>query len=248
MADAERQLARAAGARRALEGKRGSERWRARAAAAEACRAVRVHFPEARAQGAEAAFRAGELWRAGGEDERARVEFEAVLELESGGPFGQRARLELAHLERRAGRIEYALAGYVDALARDPATERRGAEARLWAGRMQLELGAREPARVLWREVAALARDPLHRIEAFDLLAAELVELGDLEGAAGTLEQCRRELFEEGAELTERGRRVRGALVDMGSRRALTEAVKRRREGVPLESRAFDTLRSATEK
>lgn len=246
--DAERQLAHATLARRSLANLRGSERWRARVAAAEACRAVRVHFPEARAEGAEAAFRAGELWRAGGEDERARIEFEAVLTLDGEGPFGLRARLELAHLERRAGRTERALARYLEVLAREAESAWHATEARLWAGRMQLELGARELARALWRDVAESARDPLQRIEAFDFLAGELVESGDLEGAAGMLERCRQVLFEDSAELTERGRRVRDALTDMGSRRALVGAVRRRREAVPLESRSSGAIRGATEK
>lgn len=147
-------------AARALWGTRGRERWRLRMQAAEAYRAVRVHFPDARAEGAEAAFRAGELWRAGEADERARAEFEAARSLQPEGPFAARAALEIGHIERRAGDLQGALAAYTGVLSDPSAASERRAEAALAAGRVHAEMGARDLARSLWEHVARSGDEP----------------------------------------------------------------------------------------
>jgi len=238
MPDAAAQLRRAREAKRALWGTRGAERRRLRERAAEAYRAVRVYFPEARPEGAEAAFRAGELWRAGEDDERARREFEVAATLDPGGPFAARAALELGHLEQRAGNHQAALAIYVAVLSDPSAAAPRRDEAALRAGTEHRLLGARELARGLWERVARRAEDPLARVEAFDLLARDLVEDGDLEGAAGMLDRCRRELAPIAREQTRRGERVRRALTDMRALADLRGAVRRRRDGVLIDGRA----------
>jgi hypothetical protein len=232
------QLRHAQEAARALWGTRGRERWRLRAQAAEAFRAVRVYFPAARAEGAEAAFRAGELWRAGEADGRARTEFEAVLALERSGPFAARAALEIGHIERRAGDLEGALAAYTGLLSDPSAASERRAEAALAAGRVHAEMGARGLARSLWERVARSTDDPLLRIAAFDLLARDLIAHGDLEGAAGTLELCRSELAGAASESTALGQRLRAALSEMRAIEELQEAVRRRRDGVLIDGRA----------
>jgi hypothetical protein len=224
---------------RALWGTRGRERWRRRTEAAEAYRAVRVYFPEARAEGAEAAFRAGELWRAGEADGRARREFEAVLELEPDGPFAPRAALELGHIARRAGEPDDALARYTFLFADEGAPSECRAEAALCAGRVHAEMGAHELARRLWEGVAdAAEQEPLLRVEAFDLLALDLIARGDLEGAAGMLDRARRELAEAARESTEHGRRVRTALAGMRAIAELGRSVEQRARGVALDGRS----------
>jgi tetratricopeptide (TPR) repeat protein len=237
-ADAGQQLLHARERARALWGTRGRERWRRRTEAAEAYRAVRAYFPEARAEGAEAAFRAGELWRAGEADGLARREFEAVLALQPEGPFAPRAALELGHNARRAGEHDRALAHYTAVLADERAPSERRADAALWAGRVHAQMGAHELARRLWEGVAGAADEPLSRIEAFDLLALDLIARGDLEGAAGMLDRARGELAQAARESTERGRRVRAALAAMRAIPELARSVEQRARGVLIDGRA----------
>ena len=241
-ADAEQQLARARRAKRALWGTTGRARWRARLRALEAYRAVRAHFPEDRQRGAEAAFRAGELWRSGGEDGAAIEEFTIAIELAPTGPFAPRAALEIGHLQRRAGDREAALAAYTAVFGDEHAAHRYRAQAALCAGSVHREQGARSLARALWEPVAHGAEDPSLRVSAFDLLALDLIAVGDLEGAAGTLAQCRAALAEDAREDTARGARVRSALMRMRAIDALAQAVQQRRESVQIDGReARDT-------
>ena len=224
------QLRHAAEARAAIRGEAGPRREAARAAAVEAYRAVRAHFPDDAAACAEAAFRAGELLRASGSVEAALAEFAVARDRGAHTPFRVRAMLESGHVHRRAERHERALAAYEEVFAEEEAARGQRDEAALWIGRVHHEQGRAEDARRTWQRVADGAEDPLDRVRAWDGLASLLVEAGDLEGAAGTLERCRESLAEAAAEETRQGERVRNALSAMRSIDELARAVARRAE------------------
>ncbi len=237
----EAQLELALEAKRALRGTRGEAREAARKAAAEAYRAVRRYFPKARAQGAEAAFRAGELLRSGGDRPGALEEFEAAWDLGRRTSFGARAGLELGHTLRQMGRRKDALGWYesVEALGEDWAEERDlGAYGQ---GRVLSELGRPEDARRCFGRAARHGVAPLQRVRAFDAWAGSLIDAEDLEGAAGVLELGRVSLKEASEELSTLGLRVRAALDGMHSPGRLARAVARRaakRRGAPPADRA----------
>ena len=231
LASAAAQLEAADRLRAALRGLRGSERASRARAAAAAYGALRVHWPTAREACAQAAFRAGELLRAEGDDSAALAEFEFVRSLELRCAWRARAGLEIAHVQRRAGRREAALDAYL-AVHDDPRSEpQRRDEAALWAGRMYALLGKPEEAQRRWEAVARRAEDPLQRIDAWDELALALVDAGDLEGAAGWIGRARENLADVALEETENGERVRGALERMRSIRRLERAVAARERG-----------------
>jgi tetratricopeptide (TPR) repeat protein len=198
---------------------------------------VRRHFPSDRGLGGEAAFRAGELLRAGGEELRALEEFRTACELSSGGEFAFRASLELGHLLRRRGDPSGALDAYLDVIGDPRAAPSWRDDASIWAGRVWYETGRAEEARRWWSRVAHDGEDPRDRLRAYDQLALALVDEGDLEGAAGMLEQCRRELSDVALEETPRGERVRNALMNMRALDALRRAIARRRDGVRIDGR-----------
>lgn len=228
---AEAQLKLAGELRNALRGREGAERDAARARAVAACRAVRQYFPAETALGAEAAFRAAELLRAAGDLESAGAEFEVARDTGGSSPFRLRALLELGHLQRRARASEKALANYEALIAERAATPGQRDEASLWAGVVCHELGREADARRAWQRVADGAEDPLDRIRAWDRLACALIESGDLEGAAGTLERCKEALAAPAAEETRLGERVRSALAGMRAADDLPRAIERRRAG-----------------
>jgi tetratricopeptide (TPR) repeat protein len=233
---AREQLERAAALRNSARGLAGAARARARQAAVRAYRAVVESFPHEPAVAAEAAFRAGELLRAGGDGTGAREEFARARSLGAGTDFRARAALELGHLARRDGELEAALDHYLAVLADHQAGRSRRDDAALWAGRVYALSGRRVDARRMWSRVAETAEDALDRVLAFDDLALSWIEDGDLEAAAGELERCREVLSEPALEETELGERVRRALQRMRAIPALKEAVLRRLEGVVIDA------------
>jgi tetratricopeptide (TPR) repeat protein len=215
MEDAAAQLGHARRLKRQMWGKEGEDLDFWRALAVEAYQAVRLFHPGARQSCVEAAFRAGEILRAGAASARALEEFRWALRNGEGSDFRARAGLEIGHLHRRAKRWREALQSYMD-VAADPGAEHvRREDAWLWAGAAWQALGREEEARRAWRRIADDGRNPLARVRAYDELGLLLLGKGDLEGAAGVLDQCLRALSQYALEETEMGERVRNALLRM---------------------------------
>ena len=211
-----------------LSGLEGAALFRAREELLSTLRSVRQRYPSHKLVAAQAAFRAGELLRAWNEPKAAQAEFEQARELGRGTEFEARSALELAHLQRRLGRLEQALAGYTSVLALHGAAPGVVDTARLWLGRVQLDLGRRGEARSTFAELAQAARSPQVRIDAYDELALEAIGRGDLEGAAGIVDLCLRQLHAQSLEDSQLGRDVGTALDRMRCVHALQLAVRER--------------------
>jgi tetratricopeptide (TPR) repeat protein len=224
------QVALAAGLRRGMRGKQGSERDALRVQVVAAYRAVREHFPNAAAEAAEAALRAAEVLRTMNEWDAARAELVIARDRGQATPWRARAMLELAHLERRTKRFDAALSAYQALVAETQASAGQKDEAMLWSGRMYMELKRPDEAKAAWQKVADGAEDPVDRIRAFDWLALALVDANDLEGAAGTIERCREALSSVAQEETKLGEQVRNALTAMRAHDEIAQAIARRAE------------------
>jgi tetratricopeptide (TPR) repeat protein len=230
MASAGAQLAHARRLKHEMRGQAGAELagWRLRTV--EAYRAVRVFHPDARAAGLEAAFRAGEILRAAGDEAAALAEFRWAARQRGAGEFRARAQLEIGHLHRRALRFREALEAYLDVGGDPSSSAARREDAWLWAGTSWKRLGNLAEARSAWRRVAEQGTDPLARITAFDELALSFLEESELEGAAGVLDQCLRALSASALEETEQGERVENALLRMRVVEELSRALARKRD------------------
>jgi len=229
MDSASAQIAYARGLKRSMAGREGRERALRREMAIEAYRAVRIHHPRVSSCGAEGAFRAGELLRAGGRTAEALAELEKARELGRRTPFRARASLEIGHIHRREGRRRPALDAYLRVASDPRAAHEHRDDAWLWAGFVWKELGRLQEARDAWRSVTRTGADPIDRILAFDYLALAWVDAGDLEAAAGVLDECVRAHSELALEETRSGERVRKALLRMRVVAALPRAVEERR-------------------
>ena len=227
-ATAEAQLEYARGLKRRLSERKPEEREFWRELAVEAYQAVRVHHPDRPDVGSEAAFRAGELLRAAGIDERAIKEFTIASRLGSGGRFAHRALLETGHVHRRAGRARKALDRYHEVVSARSVAPRVKDDAWLWVGRLQAASERFEDAFRAWKTVARGAGDPLDRVQAYDWWAITLVERNDLEGAAGVLHEARQRLREAVLEETPFGDQVRRAMERMRAVDRLLEAIEKR--------------------
>jgi len=224
--DAEAALDRARALKSAMRGLDGAALSRARRKAVAAYRRVRKSHPGT-VEAAEAAFRAGELLRAAGESRGAKREFEAA----AGGAdvvFRARAVVELGHLERRAGRLESALEYFEEVALDSAAPTHTRDDAGLHCARVLLERGRLADARRWGAHVANSARNPLQRVRAHDVIACAWVAAGDLEAAAGALEECRAALQNLALEETDLGRRVRTALEERAAVELLRAAVEKR--------------------
>ncbi|MEW6074019.1 MAG: hypothetical protein AB1726_15665 [Planctomycetota bacterium] len=222
------QLAYARGLKGAIAAGEGEERERRTRLAVAAFRAVYELHPAAKELGAEAAFRAGELLRAAERSSAALVEFERAASRGGGTAFRARAGLEIGHVHRREGRPARALEAYLAVAADSDADPEHQDDAWLWAGTVWRDRGRVAEARRAWRSVAEGARSPLDRIRAFDLLAETWIDAGDLEAAAGALDECRRALAPLALEETRTGDEVRQALQRMHTVSALPRAIAER--------------------
>ncbi len=207
----------------------------------QAYRLVHLWYGDCRELSAQAAFRAGEMLRAAGDQERAREEFEvacdkdaaAAVRREHGMDFGVRARLELGHLARRSGEPLGALQHYEEVAMSSSASTRRRAEARFWYARMSMDTGDLDAARRWFAGVAQAAEsevDPLLRLRAFDFWARTYVRDEDVGAAVGVLELCRSELAPFIEERSELGARVCAAFVRMHARQQTRELIRARHE------------------
>lgn len=226
--DAAQQLRYAARIRLSLSAVRGPERAARRARAVRAYRAVPRHHPKEREAVAEAWFRIGELERAGRASRRALEAFRQARDSGARTDFVPRAALEIGHLHRRAKAYGKALDTYERVLAERDYDARYRELATFWTGRVFLELKRTEDARRVFRRLADSSEDPLMRIRGYDELVLLEIETGDLEWAAGILEQCRKSVERRSLEQTEVGRRVRDALSRMRCRKRLKRAVRER--------------------
>lgn len=228
--DARAQLEYAGKRKLELRGTRGEARDAARERAVEAYRALHYHFPRELLARAEAAFREGELRRAGGDVDAAREAFENAAALGAGSEFRARGRLELGHLYRRTHRFIDALKAYELVALDEEAAPRHRDRALLWRARLQARLGREREARASWESVARDGFDSFDRLEAFDAWALHLIERGDLEGAAGVLGLCSELLAERLAEQTRHGERLRRVHTRMRSIERLKSAIEARRK------------------
>ncbi len=224
------QIAHARRIKRRLAGAEGEELTFWRGLAVEAYQAVRLFHPAARAAGAEAAFRAGELLRAAEEDERALAEFRWCASQGGGTEFRTRARLEIGHLHRRHERWPEAREAYLDVAGDASAEPFRRDDAWYWAGMVWKTEGRTDDARAAWRRVAEQGSDALTRVQAYDALGLSLLESGDLEGAAGILHECLVRLSERALEETLEGERVRNGLLRMRLVEDLPREIARRKK------------------
>ncbi|MDP6956854.1 MAG: hypothetical protein QF599_12865 [Planctomycetota bacterium] len=225
------QLGHASAVKQSMRGTEEPERSKIRARAVTAYQAVLDYFPADGASCAEAAFRAGELQRAGGDLDGALAAFIRSRQQGAETVFKARSGLEIGHIHRRADSTEKALAAYDDVISDTTAAPGYRDEARLWAGRVwhaKSESSGRLEALRLWEQVAQHGDDPMDKIRAFDYLALDLIDATDLEGAAGMLERCRETLTSVAEEETRLGERVRKSLTRMRAVNALQRAVEKR--------------------
>lgn len=179
-------------------------------------------------EAAEAAFRAAELLRAGGDADAALRAFEEAARLGRGTALGARARYEVGHVHRREGRHPEALEAYASVVGDPDADAYRRDLAGLWTAKTRLELGDREGAELCLRRLTSEVADPLTLVRVHDELILMLVERGELEGACGWLTACKQAVAGPSKELTQRGARIRSALEDLRSLPRLRSAISSR--------------------
>ena len=235
---ASRALDRARAKKQALLGERGDTLDKLRAEAVAAYVRVHERWPKSGATASEAAFRAGELLRAGGDPDAALEQLRIATQLKNPGEFAARALYEIGHIQRREGHTEPALTAFEELVATGPADAHLRDMAAVWYAKVLAETGQPADAERVLRRLIKTATEPVDRIRAFDELILLVVARGELEGATGWLGECKLSVRATANELTDEGRRVTRALERMRGLTALQKAIKTR-----MEDPTYDPLR-----
>ena len=174
--------------------------------------------PEERAR---CALRAGELLCAASLDEPGLKEFmEGALMIPS--TWSHRSRLAAGEALIAVGRHSEA-ARCLEAVKGDGVPSRLSEAARVLRGTSLKVRGEGDAAVRLWREVAEGGVTTRARVDAFERWGRELLNCGDIEGAAGVLHLCRETMSVTALEATAQGREVRVLL----RRSSLASSIRR---------------------
>ena len=187
------------------------------------CFRVGVFAPGSAESRSQCALRSGELLNAGGLRETAGRDLMVGVGL-AAGEWSARCALivgELFLAEGRGAEALLVLSGVAHSRAPTKLIER----AAVLTGGAFDSLGEEAIAVKLWRSVAEDGVTPSHRFDAFERWGQRLLELGDLEGAAGVLSRCRFTLEEIALELTATGRAIRELLSQSSLARSIHRAV-----------------------
>lgn len=190
------------------------------------CFRTGIFAPAPEENRSQCALWSGELLRAGGLGAAASRDLMLGVGLES-GEWSARCALSAGELCLEDGRAAEALLMFshvVNIAAPTRFTER----AAVLAGGSLAAMGEAAAAVALWRSVAESGVTPRHRFEAFESWGRHLLALGDLEGAAGVLSQCRSTLEASALEVTAVGRALRKLLSDSSLARAIRREVMSR--------------------
>ncbi len=223
LASVEEQLAAAGLQRRAAQGKTSLERLLALQAAAEAYRVVGVLWPGPGSEQCEAAFRRGELERILGRPGVARSAFQQAVDAAPGSTLELRARLEMAHLDRRLGLYQRALLAYQALAARVEAPLRLANDGREWAGRTLLDLGRYAEAARTFQQWQERAENQVEALTAADSRAIALIRGGSPQAGRQLLAHLQQSLAYAAAEESEQGRALARALSRLKAPRLLAE-------------------------
>ncbi len=216
-------LAEAARLKRSATGKEGEEKITALTAAATEYERVAKTAVATPALGAEATWRAGEIWRTVRHEEDARRCFAATTSLATAAPnFAARAWLELGHLDRRAKRLDDAEKCYAQVLIITPEQRRESAQAMTWQGKILIDQKNEKDGHALLLAVGQ--RYPelrLDDIRNVDLVAVDWIEAGRINEARELVADCieRHSTPDEGDDEVDTA--VRRALDRMRSREKL---------------------------
>ena len=199
-----------------------------RRAAIEAYREVQRRFPRAHAEVAEAAVRAARLLVDEGQLESALAAYEQAIEQGAASGWRSRALVESAHELRRAGLYARAEVAYERAMTSAAVVGGDRDEALDWSARLLAKRGAVMAARERWRRLTRESSDALRRIEAWDRLANQWLDGGDIEAAAGELHLVRAAFERHFEAQDELSRRIVAALDGMSALRRAERMIERR--------------------
>lgn len=191
---AEQVLDRAGQIRRQSFKKTGEEKRKILEEAIATYGAVSVQFAQDERACAEAAFRIGELQRSLGDTAAAAAAFEQAAARGKAAPrFAARAQNELAHILRRAGKPNEAIAAYRRVLDEFPHEETEGAKSLTWIGRVQERAGDGASARSTWLSIAdKTPTQAVAAVRAADLAALSLLKAGNKDDARKVIEAVRK--------------------------------------------------------
>lgn len=223
-----------------VKGLEGPERATAQQQAATAYDNVAADFAGEPSVAAQAAFAAGELWRSHGSLALADKAFRLAAQQDP-VRYGQRARLELAEVQRRQEQFDQALATYGELIALDASTS-RAQEARIWQGRTLQKVGRLDEALRAFQSALEAAQRPRQVIEACNLLARLHVQRGEFEPAQRAIEHAEQAIARANVADPIEQERLRKALETMTARKMLQRA-RDKADGIARDAADVEAVR-----
>jgi tetratricopeptide (TPR) repeat protein len=221
-------LTAAAKLKREASGKKGEEKLEALLKAARGYERAMRELADEKPAAAEAAFRAGEIWRTLRHEEDATRCFTAAAN-ETGAPtVAAKAWLELGHVERRQKRFAEARRCYDRVLMVTPEQRRESARALTWQGKVLLEQKNDPDGHATLLAVGQRFPEfPLDDIRNVDTVAVDWFEAGRVAEARALVDDCveRHSEPDDGEEEVEPS--VRRALEKMRARELLQQAASK---------------------
>jgi tetratricopeptide (TPR) repeat protein len=222
----EEALKRAYAIRKRSFGKEGEDKRSILLEAVAAYRTILTRHADEPRTAAAAALRAGDLCRGLGRLEEAFDLYGKAVAIPEAGESAARALLEIAHLLRRAERVEEAVQTYRDVGSRFPEEGNAVSQALLWVGKIEHERRNLDAARAAWTELVTRFDEPETRVvSAYDFLASSHIDEGNETRAREVLEECSRRFAERASGESRRARDLARALARMRSRARLSTGV-----------------------
>jgi|GEM_PF-3276554 len=155
---------------------------------AQAYQQIIAELPEFTQECAQAAFRAGEIYRTVGRLKQAEATFLQALELDPKGTFAARSLNEVGHLYRRKKDYATALAYYQRVQGEYTAIRKEAAAAVTWTGKVYLRLKEYDRGRqVLLGFMEMFPEFPEQAVRNVDRVVLSLIEEGRSEDAVAVL-------------------------------------------------------------
>jgi len=189
--------------------------------------AVIIDYPECRPESAQAAFRAGEIYRSVGLPERAGKSFQKAVAFDRSGEFAARSLNELGHLHRRKKDYPKALEFYARVQKECPKVRDECADAVTWTGKVLLKQEQSDRGRQVLLGFAERFPDfPVQAIRNIDLAACSLIKEGRIDAAAVLVESCRQTYDRAGDGNKSMKRKIEKALGKMKADEILAELAR----------------------
>ncbi len=205
--------------------------------AIEAYKSILTSHADDPATASTAALRAADLCRGIKKTDEAYRLYESVLQYSGIKKNGARALSEMAHIQRRASRLDDALELFRQVGDRFPDESSEVSKGLMWIGKIHEQRREIDLARKAWREAMTRCEDPKKTlVQIYDLLGQSFLQTNEISEARLTVDECRKRFDSCFESDKKKDKDVARAIEKMKSATRLKELTKNDPETLPEKS------------